>query len=334
MTAGPLRLAMHPPHAKSADALECEALTRKHARTFSMASRFLTPEKCRAAFAIYAFCRTADDIVDEIGVSNESTMRIALATHRARLAETLRGRPDTAIFRELHWAIGRFDIPGRPFHDLIDTLYDDLQPGDFATWDDLATYCGGVASTVGEMCAHIFGLPEHGPFRETALQLARTLGVALQLTNILRDVGEDVERGRCYLPTADLVQFGLTRADVLARTFHPADSRWIRLMKYETERARALYAEAAPGLALVDPDARCCATICARGYASILGALERRGYDSLTGRARVGTATKARIMLGAWHAARRRTWQRETRADSARLDLPGTPATRCVAGID
>jgi phytoene synthase len=293
------------PRSSIADAVECEALTRRHARTFTTASRFLTAEKRRGAFAIYAFCRVADDIVDEAPTTKEVSARLALATHRARLAEALRGSPRGAIFRELTWAVRRFGIPGRPFHELINTLYDDLKPGEFATWQDLERYCGGVASTVGEMCAHVFGLPQRGPSRQAALRQARALGIALQLTNILRDVGEDALRGRCYLPTADLAHFGLARADVLARTIDPADERWQRLMRYEIARARELYLAASPGLALVDEDARCCATICSRGYASILDALEHRGLDSLTGRARVSTYAKARIMLAAWHESRR-----------------------------
>ncbi|MEP7065048.1 MAG: phytoene/squalene synthase family protein [Gemmatimonadota bacterium] len=300
-----------------ADAAECEALTRRHARTFAMASRFLPAEKRRAAFAIYAFCRVADDIVDEMPRAHEADTRIALAKHRARLVEALRGNPRGSIFRELRWAVRRFGIPGRPFHELINKLHDDLHPGELATWEDLSRYCGGVASTVGEMCAHVFGLPSRGPSRQIAIQRARTLGIALQLTNILRDVGEDAERGRCYLPTADLVRFGLRRADVLARAIDPADSRWTELMRFEIARARELYAEGSLGLDLVDADARCCATICARGYAAILGALERRSYDSITGRARVGTAGKARIVLAVWRETRRLS--AGARSDAPRL---------------
>src|SRR5262249_55493935 len=154
-------------------------------------------------------------------------------------------------------------------------------------WAELSMYCGGVASTVGEMCAHVFGLPADADARGRALHHARTLGVALQLTNILRDVGEDAERGRCYLPTADLHAFDIPRRAVLDRTIAPADARWTALMRHEISRARTLYALAAPGLDLLAPDARCCASICARGYAEILRALERRRFDSLTGRASV-----------------------------------------------
>ncbi|MDQ2767944.1 MAG: phytoene/squalene synthase family protein [Gemmatimonadota bacterium] len=270
-----------------------------------MASRFLSAEKRRAAFAIYAYCRVADDIVDEAPGESEKHARAALSTHRVRLAEALRGSPRGPIFRELRWAVRRFGIPGRPFHELINTLHGDLHPGELDTWEDLERYCDGVASTVGEMCAHIFGLPPRGPARRLAIQRARTLGVALQLTNIMRDIGEDAERGRCYLPTADLARFGLSRDDVLARAIDPADSRWTALMRFEIARARALYADGSLGLDLVDADARCCATVCARGYAAILDALERRAYDSLSGRARVGTTAKARIMLSVWHETRR-----------------------------
>ncbi len=279
----------------------CTALVRTHARTFVAASRFLPSEKRRAAFAVYAFCRIADDIVDESPASTD-VARDTLERHRQSLIATVHGVPDGPYFRELAWAMRRFGISPRPFHALINTLHGDLAPGEIATWDVLSSYCRGVASTVGEMCAHVFGLPVHAAEREDALRHARTLGIALQLTNILRDVGEDAARGRCYLPTADLAAFGVARHEVLERTIDPRDERWRGLMRHEIARARALYTDAAPGIRMLSADAQCCALICARGYAAILGAIEQRDFDSLRGRARVSTSRKALIILDAWRA--------------------------------
>lgn len=285
------------------DAEVCAELTRIHARTFFAASRFLPREKRRAAFAVYAFCRVADDIVDnaEDGVNAAAA---ALEAHRAELSAAERGAASSPAFRELAWAMQRYGIPALPCHGLLDTLHGDLTTFEIETWHDLERYCGGVASTVGEMCAHVFGLPGSTTLRATALRHSHTLGIALQLTNILRDVGEDAERGRCYLPTEDLSRFGIARLEVVARTLRAADPRWQALMRFQLRRARELYTAAAPGLDMLDGDARCCARICSWGYASILDALEQRGLDSLTGRSRVSDARKAIIMARAWTVSR------------------------------
>lgn len=299
------------------DAGRCAALTRHHARMFSAASRFLSAERRRAAFAVYAFCRVADDFVDEVSrehraasddVSGDASLAEPavrqLAAHRAALQAVFEGEASTPLFRELRWAVRRYAIPAAPFHALLDMLHTDLSPAVYRDWSDLERYCGGVASTVGEMCAHVFGLPASSTERDDALRRARTLGVALQLTNILRDVGEDAGRGRCYLPDDELAHFGLTRREIVERTLRADDVRWQTFMRVQIARARTLYADAAPGLRALDPDARCCATICATGYAEILSAIERRHYDTLTGRARVGGMRKALVMLDAWWTTR------------------------------
>lgn len=292
----------------------CAAITRKHARTFTAASRFLPREKRRAAFAVYAFCRVADDYVDEAhngGVEAERN----LDSHLAAFHAALDGRPASPLFRELLWAINRFEIPTDPFDALIRMLREDLAPVAYEDWAQLECYCSGVASTVGEMCAFVFGMPAAPVARLEALRCARTLGVALQLTNILRDVGEDAGRGRCYLPASDLKEFGLTRDGILGRTILASDFRWQAFMKYQIARSRTLYNLAEPGLRMLDRDAQCCATICSTGYAGILGAIERRNYDSLGGRAHLGAARKAAVMLNAWRSTRR-VW--EVRADVVR----------------
>ncbi|MEO8334458.1 MAG: phytoene/squalene synthase family protein [bacterium] len=282
----------------------CAALVRTHAKTFVAASRFLPNDKRRAAFAVYAFCRIADDIVDESPSASIPAARDALEGHRRSFVATVQGNPNGPYFRELAWAMQHFRISPTPFHALINTLHGDLTPGEIATWDALSNYCRGVASTVGVMCAHVFGLPADAGERDDALRHARTLGIALQLTNILRDVGEDAARGRCYLPTADLAAFGIARHEVLDRTIDARDERWRGLMRHEITRARGLYSDAAPGIRMLSPDAQCCALICSRGYAAILGAIERRDLDSLRGRARVSASRKAIIILDAWRASR------------------------------
>jgi phytoene synthase len=205
------------PSSESADAVDCEALTRRHARTFALASRFLPAKKRRGAFAVYAFCRVADDIVDRgANGGNRETLRHELAAYRNGLHDALEGRPTGPIFRELKWTVDEFGVPTDALLELMDGVAYDLSPTNYATWAELTSYCEGVASSVGSMCTYVFGVSGGDATRGRALQYARTLGVAMQLTNILRDVGEDAARGRCYLPEDDLSAFGITANEVRA----------------------------------------------------------------------------------------------------------------------
>ena len=187
-------------------------------------------------------------------------------------------------------------------HDLIDGVARDLQGAMRpASWAELAKYCEGVASTVGEMCAHVFGVPGGAGATLRAVRYARTLGIAMQVTNILRDVGEDAGRGRCYLPADELADFGLSREDVLRGGADLArDERWRPFMAFQIGRARALYEAAAPGLSMLATDARRCAVACANGYAAILDAIEEQRYDTLTRRARVPVAKRAALLFEVW----------------------------------
>lgn len=285
-----------------ADARECERITRHHARTFTLASRFLPAEKRRAAFAVYAFCRTADDIVDQ-ATPFAGSPADAIARFREALDDALRGAPDGPVFRELVHAVAHFNLPPEVLHALIDGVARDLDGGARpASWLELAAYCEGVASTVGELCACIFGVPGGPADAARAMRYARTLGIAMQLTNILRDVGEDARRGRCYLPADELAAFGLDCADVLAGGAGlTRDERWRPLMAFQVGRARSLYEAATPGLSLLAADARRCAAACATGYAAILDAIEAAGYDTLTRRVHVPLHRRAALLVRVWH---------------------------------
>ena len=281
------------------DEAHCRRIVRTHARTFWLASRFLPPDKRTAAFALYAFCRVADDLVD-LGARDGSRDTVALlATFRRQLDGALAGQPDGPLFRALMRATQRFQVPPELLHELLNGVARDCAPARYATWDELSLYCEGVASSVGEMCTCVFGVSGDGTTRARAVRHARTLGVAMQLTNVLRDVGEDARNGRCYLPDSDLARFGLNRTDVLAGGLG-ADERWRALMQFEIERARALYARAMPGIALLSPDARRCAAACAIGYAGILGAIEAQQFDTFSVRARLGTVARALVLWNAW----------------------------------
>jgi 15-cis-phytoene synthase len=287
------------------DALCCERIVRAHARTFTLASLFLPARKRRATYALYAFCRVADDIVDE-GVDGAAAASHRLAMLERDLEAALAGRPRTAVLRELARAADAFAVPADVLRELLAGVARDLRPPRYDTWADLSRYCEGVASTVGEMCTHVFGVAGGPDVRERALRYARTLGVAMQLTNILRDVGEDARRGRCYLPADDLAAFGLTPGEVLASADDGGrlarDERWRPMMAFAVGRARALYAAADPGIGLLAADARRCAWACAAGYAGILGAIAAADYDTLRGRVRVSNLGRAAILLSAVRA--------------------------------
>ena len=285
---------------RSDDALQCEQITRAHARTFSLASRLLPQQKRRAAYALYAFCRIADDLVDQAEHGNVAIVAQHLLEYEQQLRAALDGRPSGAVFREVAWVTRAYHVPAAPLFELLHGVARDLEPAAYSTWASLEAYCEGVASSVGEMCTHVFGVPGGPAMRERAVRYARTLGVAMQLTNILRDVGEDAKRGRCYLPADDLRRFGLAQIDVLENPNLAIDERWTQMMAYEVGRARALYDAARPGIAMLEADAQRCATACATGYAGILSAIEAQHYDTIGSRARLGRMARVGILWDAW----------------------------------
>lgn len=285
-----------------ADAAHCEEITRAHARTFALASAFLPAAKRRGAFAVYAFCRLADDIVDRHDGKSPVALKAELDAYRAGVAAALDGRPDGPVFRELLRAVRTYGVPAAVLEELLEGVARDVQPERYRTWAELERYCQGVAASVGSMCTYIFGVAGDESQRERALTYARTLGVAMQLTNILRDVGEDATLGRCYIPDDVLAQYGFTAEQVLADRTIKDDPQWKALMQQEIARARSLYRAAAPGIAMLEPDAQRCARACADGYAAILGAIERNNFDSITRRARVGNLARAGLLWNVWFA--------------------------------
>jgi 15-cis-phytoene synthase len=288
------------------DAQVCRRIVREHARTFYLASVFLPAPKRRAAYALYAFCRVADDIVDRAerasahSEHDAATVAAELAAHDRKMRDAMAGRPSDPVFRELHTVVRQFSVPGTVLQELMGGVAMDLNPTSYATWDELARYCEGVASSVGEMCTYVFGVPGGERVRTAALKHARTLGIAMQLTNILRDVGEDARRGRCYLPTRELAQYGLSADEILNGTLRATDQRWQRFMAMQIARARTLYQAAAPGIAMLSADAQRCAWACSVGYSQILSAIERIGMNSLEQRARLSTPARSRVLWTVW----------------------------------
>jgi phytoene synthase len=277
----------------------CRALTRTHSKTFYVASGLLPDDQKRATRALYAFCRVTDDTVDNARGSKEDVLR-ALESWRER---AMNPHPPTTDPVALAWADARarFAIPSGYAEQLIDGVARDLTQTRYATFEDLAAYSYGVASTVGLMAMHIIGFSN-----STALPYAVKLGVALQMTNILRDVGEDWARGRLYLPQDELAQFGLSEHDIarMARTGETS-RRWADFMAFQIKRTRRLYDESYPGIGTLNPSGRFAIGAAADLYRAILGNIEARQYDVFTRRAHVGAVGKVGRLPRIWWRSQR-----------------------------
>ena len=269
----------------------CEAITAARSRTFHLAIRLLPTAKRRAMSALYAFCRTSDDLIDDPA----GDARAALTAWRAR-ATAPAPPPDDPV--ALAWADtrARYGITRRCAEQLVDGVGRDLRQHRYATFDDLAAYCYGVASTVGLMSVRIVGSAG-----EAAVPYAVELGVALQLTNILRDVGEDWRAGRVYLPLDELTAYGLTEDDLAAGR---VDDRWRAFMRFQIARCRALYAEAWPGIGLLHRDGRFAVAAAGALYRAILEDVEAHDYDVFHRRAHLGAWGKLRRLPGIWWRCR------------------------------
>jgi len=260
----------------------CRDIARTNSKTFYLSALFLAPEKRRAVWAVYAFCRTADDIVDRLTPAAE---RLAAIDYWERaLLTACSGSTDERILVALADAIGRFDIPLQPALALLRGARLDITVRRYATYADLHEYCYLVASTVGLLTSPILGYTSR-----SALDYGVTLGRAMQMTNILRDVGEDARLGRIYLPLADLQRFGYTESSVFEEV---VDDAFVALMKFQIERVRRLYAEAEPGIALLAPESRYTVRLALTLYRRILHSIEANRYDVFTKRAYVPFRSK------------------------------------------
>ncbi len=277
----------------------CEEITRDHSKSFHFSTRFLPAEKRRAIRALYAFCRTTDDMVDVLSHSAAETRRYLDAWRAAsRLSAEEQANPVLAAWTQVR---DRYNVPQRYAEELIDGCEMDLTISRYDTWEQLRHYCYCVASTVGLISMHIIGLTaDDAQTYARAEAAAIDLGVALQLTNILRDIGEDLQRGRIYLPKEDLQLFDYTEEDLKS---HVIDSRFRSLMQFEIQRARALYAQSLPAVAMLHADGRLAVTAAAVLYRAILDKIEQNGYNVFTRRAYLSFSEKLRHMPHIWRLA-------------------------------
>ena len=265
----------------------CDSITSSNSKTFSMATRLLPAAKRRAMRALYAFCRMSDDMVDCSERDAEE-----------RLADWRRGaltpEPSSKDLVTIAWTDTRFRyrIPLLYTEQLLDGVGQDLHQKRYRTFEEVVRYAYGVASTVGLMSMHIIGFAG-----EQAIPYAIKLGIALQLTNILRDIGEDWANGRLYLPMDEMAVFGLSEADLEKREIH---DRWRAFLRFQIERNHHLYIEANPGIALLNKDGRFAVAAASDLYRTILRDIEAHDYDVFHRRAHVNAWDKVRRLPGIW----------------------------------
>jgi phytoene synthase len=265
----------------------CRDIVRFHSKTFYASSLFLTPEKRRAVWAVYAFCRTADDIVDRVAPSDERLA--AIDAWERKLVDAYDGTASDAVFTAFADAARRYAIPMQPALDLLRGARMDITVRRYATYDELREYCYLVAATVG-----LLVMPVLGTTTARAAGYGVALGLAMQMTNILRDVGEDARMERIYLPLEDLRRFGCTEGAILDAVL---DDRFVALMRFQIARARAMYLDAEPGIALLAPESRYAVRLALHLYRGILARIEANRYDVFTRRAYVPFRTKMMMAL-------------------------------------
>ena len=265
----------------------CRDIARVNSKTFHLSSLFLSPPKRRAVWAVYAFCRTADDIVDRVTAPHDRLD--AIAAWERGLLDAHDGRASDPIYVAFADAVRRFGIPIEPALDLLRGARLDVTVRRYETYEQLREYCYFVASTVG-----LLVLPILGAITPAAARYGIALGRAMQMTNILRDVGEDARMDRIYLPAEDLRRFGCTEASIIDGV---VDERFRELMRFQIARVRTMYAEAEPGIALLAPESRYTVRLALSLYRGILDRIEANRYDVFTRRAHVPLRAKALTAL-------------------------------------
>jgi phytoene synthase len=283
----------------------CERLARRAAGNFYHAFRLLPADQRKAMCALYAFMRVADDLSD--GPEPVEAKREMLAGWRRALFAALEGEYEHPLYPAFHHTVERFGIPVAHLEEVLDGVSMDLDVSRYDTFAELYRYCYHVASAVGLCCVHIWG------FRGDMRPPAEAAGIALQLTNILRDVGEDAGRGRVYLPAEDLARFGCPEESLRGG---PRGEAFTALMRFEAERAYGYYAEAISLVDLLEPPGRAVFLVMLRTYRGLLDEIVARGYDVF----------RERVRLPAW----RKLWL-VARALPVRFGWPAGAAARRFA---
>ena len=268
---------------------ECKRLNALHGKTYFLATLLLPKAKRPFVHALYGFARYADEIVDDLAseLSIEEKAEALSTWGNTVLADLKKGTSDDHVGRALIDTVKRFDIPHEHFEAFLHSMTMDLTVQEYETYEDLLEYVYGSAAVIGlEM------VPILGPLHNDAYEAAKKLGIAFQLANFIRDVDEDLDRGRVYLPIKELAQFGVTREMLEERALTP---EIIDALKFQIARVRQLQAEAAPGIAMLEATSRPCIEAASTLYCGIVDEVEKIGYDIFNQRAKTSTARRMRV---------------------------------------
>ena len=266
-------------------------ISKQSRSSFYYAFNLLPNDKRDAMNTVYAFCRKTDDIVDE-GFEPQELKYEKLRKWRNELEKAIYGTSNYQLLNKLASTISHFNIPLEPFFELVKGMEMDLQKNRYLTFDDLQLYCYRVASTVGLMCIEIFGY-KHASTKDFAVNL----GIALQLTNILRDIKKDAEHGRIYLPSEDLKRFNYSEDDILNFQYN---NNFLQMMKYEANRAKYYFEKATDSLNLDDKGKMFAARAMQHIYYKVLEKIIDAGYDVYNNDIHASKFEKVGISLGVW----------------------------------
>ena len=282
--------------------LECKRLNSQHGKTYFLATLLLPKSKRPFVHALYGFARYADEIVDDLDSKlspGEKREELERWSHQL-LHDIKSGRSEDHIGRALVDTVNRFEIPISYFEAFLHSMAMDLEIKEYQTFDDLMEYVYGSAAVIGLQMVPILGtLPGKSDEAKIA---AEKLGIAFQLANFIRDVGEDLERGRIYLPLRELDEFGVNRATLEQRTLTPEIKR---ALEFQIQRVRKLKHESEIGIALLSPESRPCIEAASELYCGIVDEVEKIGYDVFHFRAKTSTLRRMSVALPAWVRATR-----------------------------
>jgi 15-cis-phytoene synthase len=273
---------------------ECKRLNSLHGKTYYLATLLLPAHKRPFVHALYGFARYADEIVDDLSSTLSDKEK---AAHLKTWGDSVLASISTGVSADhvgaaLIDTVRRFNIPEQHFVDFLHSMTMDLTVGTYKTYEDLMEYVYGSAAVIGLQMVPILG-----PLSDAAYEPAKKLGIAFQLANFIRDVGEDLDRGRIYLPLDELAQFGVTQEMLHAKKLTPEITA---ALKFQIERVRQLQREAEPGIQLLEASSRPCIMAASTLYCGIVDEVEKIGYDVFNKRAKTSTARRIRVALPAF----------------------------------
>lgn len=273
---------------------ECKRLNALHGKTYFLATLLLPKAKRPFVHALYGFARYADEIVDDLAsqLTVEEKAKELNTWGNTVLSDLKKGKSQDAVGRALIDTVRRFDIPHEYFEAFLHSMEMDLTVQEYQTYEDLMEYVYGSAAVIGLQMVPILG-----PLHADAFESAKTLGIAFQLANFIRDVGEDLDRSRVYLPKKELQEFGVDRKMLEARVLTP---EIVEALKFQIARVKRLQLEAAPGINLLEPTSRPCIEAASTLYCGIVEEVEKIDYDIFNKRAKTSTGRRLRVASAAY----------------------------------